>query len=57
MTFLARRVPGVRTFLYMPDEPSRAEYPTILKLADDIHSNPGRAARSPIFVTKHWVRS
>jgi hypothetical protein len=55
MTFLGRRAPGVRTFLYMPDEPSRSEYPTILKLADNVHSNPGPGRALPIFITKQYV--
>lgn len=55
MDFLGRELPRARTFLYMPDEPARSEYPRILKLADHVHSNPGPGAKLPIFVTKHWV--
>jgi len=55
MTFLATAVPAARTFLYMPDEPSPAEFPRIRALADNVHSNPGPGRRLPVFVTKHWV--
>src|SRR6185436_4805470 len=47
--------PGARKFLYMPDEPAPAQYPRILTLAGNVHSNPGPGARLPVFVTKHWV--
>ena len=55
MTFLRARAPAVRTFLYMPDEPAPAEYPTILRLAENVHSNPGPGGALPIFVTKRYV--
>jgi len=55
MTFLAAAVPGARTFLYMPDEPSPAEFPRIRALAANLHSNPGPGRALPAFVTKHWV--
>jgi hypothetical protein len=54
MTFLEATLPKARTFLYMPDEPSRSEYPHILKLASNIHDNPGPGRRLPIFVTSSW---
>ena len=45
MTFLQAKLPKAITFLYMPDEPSPAQFPRIRELADNIHSNrgPGRA--------------
>ncbi len=55
MSFLARDLPQARTFLSMPDEPAPSEYPRILSLAANVHSNRGPGARLPIFVTKHWV--
>ena len=55
MTFLAANVPGARTFLYAPDEPRAREYPGILALGANIHSNPGPGKALPLFVTKHWV--
>ncbi len=55
MTYLRKRLPAVRTFLYMPDEPSKAQYPQILKLAENVHSNPGPGRALPVFVTKRFV--
>jgi hypothetical protein len=55
MSFLARSVPAARTFLYMPDEPSPAEFAHIRTLAANVHSSPGPGKRLPIFVTKHYV--
>jgi len=56
MGFLQSRLPAsVRTFLYMPDEPAPAEFPTILRLAASVHSNPGPGRALPVFVTKAWV--
>jgi hypothetical protein len=55
MSFLARRLPNARTFLYMPDEPSPAQYPRIRALAANVHTNPGPGRRLPIFVTHSWV--
>ena len=39
----------------MPDEPRAPEYPHILKLAENIHSNPGPGRALPIFVTSAYV--
>jgi hypothetical protein len=55
MTFLKERLPRVLTFLYLPDEPRAAEYPRILSLADNIHSNPGPGRSLPTFVTHAYV--
>jgi Glycoside hydrolase 123, catalytic domain len=56
MTFL-RKLPRAITFLYMPDEPAPTEYPHILKLAENIHSNPGPGKALPIFVTNTYVET
>ncbi|HEY6122132.1 MAG TPA: hypothetical protein VIV66_19395, partial [Pyrinomonadaceae bacterium] len=56
MSFLAKNFPNAITFLYMPDEPPRSEYPYIRQLADNIHSNPGLGKTLPIFVTKRYVK-
>jgi hypothetical protein len=55
MSFLAERLPRARTFLYMPDEPSPAQYPRIRALAANVHTNPGPGRQLPIFVTHSWV--
>jgi len=55
MTFLATVLPKAITFLYMPDEPRPPQFPEILMLAGNVHSNPGPGGRLPIFVTKQWV--
>jgi hypothetical protein len=55
MTFLAGAVPKAKTFLYMPDEPSRSEFEHIRTLASNVHTNPGPGKALPVFVTKHWV--
>ena len=56
MTFLATVLPKAVTFLYMPDEPRPAQFPEILALAGNVHSNPGAGRGLPIFVTKQWVK-
>jgi Glycoside hydrolase 123, catalytic domain len=55
VTFLEATLPRARSFLYMPDEPYPGEYPHVLKLAGNVHSNPGPGRKLPVFVTKHWV--
>jgi hypothetical protein len=57
MTFLREKLPSAITFLYMPDEPSRDQYPRIIALADNIHSNPGPGKALPIFVTSRYVEA
>ena len=54
MTFLHEKLPHALTFLYMPDEPRAPEYPRILKLAENVHSNPGPGRALPIFVTSAY---
>jgi hypothetical protein len=51
MTFLNNNVPGAMTFLYLPDEPSRRDFPRILKIGENIHKNPGPGGKLPVFVT------
>ncbi|MEO6239649.1 MAG: hypothetical protein ABIQ52_21845, partial [Vicinamibacterales bacterium] len=55
MTLLREKVPRAITFLYMPDEPGPEEYPRIVKLAENIHSNPGPGRALPIFVTSKYA--
>jgi hypothetical protein len=55
MTFVREKLPRAITFLYAPDEPRAPEYPRILALADNIHSNPGPGRALPIFVTSTYV--
>jgi hypothetical protein len=56
MTFIKGNLPGAITFLYMPDEPSRAEYERIWKIARNINSNPGPGKDLPVFVTKKYTK-
>ena len=55
MTFLRQLLPKALTFLYMPDEPRPPDYPRILRLAENVHSNPGVGRALPIFVTHEYV--
>jgi hypothetical protein len=55
MTFLRAKLPRAITFLYVPDEPRPPEYPRIVALAENIHSNPGPGRALPIFVTSTYV--
>lgn len=57
MTFLKVTLPNAITFLYMPDEPRPPEYPRILQLAGNIHSNAGPGRALPIFVTHEYVQA
>ncbi len=55
MKFIDEFLPGAITFVYMPDEPSPAQYDRIRRIAGNIKSNPGPGKRLPVLVTKHWV--
>ena len=57
MTFLRARLPRALTFLYMPDEPRPPQYPRILALASNVHSNPGPGRALPVFVTHQYVEA
>jgi hypothetical protein len=57
MTFLRGKLPAAITFLYMPDEPGPDQYPRIVALADNIHSNPGPGRELPVFVTSKYVEA
>ena len=57
VTFVREKLPRVITFLYMPDEPRAPEYPHILALAGNIHSNPGPGRSLPVFVTSTYVEA
>lgn len=56
MTFIKKNLPTAITFLYMPDEPSRAEYETIWKISRNVKSNPGPGKDLPLFVTKRYTK-
>lgn len=55
MANLKAKVPGARTFLYMPDEPGPSQYDRIHTIADNIKSNPGPGRALPIFVTSSYA--
>jgi hypothetical protein len=55
MTLLGQKVPRAITFLYMPDEPGPDAYPRIVKLAENLHGNPGPGRALPVFVTSKYV--
>ncbi len=55
MTFVRAQLPKAITFLYAPDEPRAPEYPRIVALAENIHSNAGPGRALPIFVTSTYV--
>jgi len=53
--FLDSRLPNALTFVYLPDEPSPRQFPYILKLGDNLHSNPGPGRRLRTMVTRHYT--
>ncbi|HXK59698.1 MAG TPA: DUF4091 domain-containing protein [Acidobacteriota bacterium] len=55
MTFLRSKLPNALTFVYMPDEPDRSQFPYIKTLAENIHSNPGPGKDLPVFVTHSYT--
>jgi hypothetical protein len=55
MSFVREKLPRAITFLYMPDEPREPEYAHIIRLAENVHSNPGPGRTLPIFVTSTYV--
>jgi hypothetical protein len=55
VSFVERTLPGVLTFLYLPDEPYPPEYPRVRRIAENVHSNPGPGGRLPTFVTKRII--
>ena len=55
MTFVKSNLPGAITFVYMPDEPNRSQFPRIKALAENIHSNPGPGKSLPVFVTHSYT--
>ena len=57
MSFLRRVQPNAITFLYMPDEPKEPVYARILKIAENVHSNPGPGRALPILVTHRWIEA
>jgi hypothetical protein len=57
MRFVREKLPRAITFLYMPDEPRPGQYPRILTLAANIHSNPGPGRELPVLVTSRYVEA
>ena len=57
MALLRDKLPRAITFLYVPDEPRAPEYPRILALGENIHSNPGPGRALPVFVTSRYVEA
>ena len=55
MSFLARSLPGVTTFLYLPDEPYPAQYAEVRRYAENVRSNPGPGSKLPLFLTKRII--
>ena len=55
MSFVTRALPGVTTFLYLPDEPYPAQYPEVRRVAQNVRSNPGPGGKLPLFLTKRIV--
>lgn len=54
MTYLEDNIPGLITFLYMPDEPGSSQYDEIHEMASYVHDNPGPGQALPIFVTSAY---
>jgi hypothetical protein len=55
MRFVGQTLPGVLTFLYLPDEPYPVEYPRVRAYAERVRSNPGPGGKLPLFLTKAIV--
>jgi hypothetical protein len=55
MSFIEERLPRAITFLYLPDEPSPAQFPRIRQIAENIKSNPGLGGKLPLHVTRHYT--
>jgi hypothetical protein len=55
MAFLEQHLPHARTFLYMPDEPRRAQFPEIVALGERLKSNPGKGRGLPTLVTRGYT--
>jgi len=55
MGFVARSLPGVTTFLYLPDEPYPAQYAEVRRYAENVRSNPGPGSKLPLFLTKRII--
>ena len=51
MTFLSATVPNARTFLYLADEPSPAQYADVRRIAEHIRTNPGPGRALPTLLT------
>ncbi|RPI21741.1 MAG: DUF4091 domain-containing protein, partial [Acidobacteria bacterium] len=55
MTFLKTALPEAQTFIYMPDEPNRSQFPRIKAIAENIHTNAGPGKDLPVFVTHEYT--
>jgi len=55
MRFVAEKLKGARTFLYLPDEPYPQDYASVRAYAERVRSNPGPGGKLPLFLTKAIV--
>ncbi len=55
MQFVRKTLPRSLTFLYLPDEPYPPQYPEVLRIAENVKSNPGPGGALPTFLTKSIV--
>ncbi len=55
MSFIKERLPRAITFLYLPDEPSPAQFSRIRLIAENVKSNPGPGGKLPLLVTRHYT--
>ena len=51
MSFLAATVPAARTFVYLADEPDSSQYADVMRIAQQLRSNPGRGRALPTLLT------
>jgi len=55
MEFVEQQLPHARTFLYMPDEPRRPQFPEIIALGERLKNNPGKGRGLPTLVTRGYT--
>ncbi|HEY6549034.1 MAG TPA: hypothetical protein VI589_14055, partial [Vicinamibacteria bacterium] len=55
MNFVNTHLKGVRTFLYLPDEPYPAQYAEVRGYAERVRANPGPGGKLPLFLTKRII--
>jgi len=51
MSFLAATVPAARTFVYLADEPDPSQYADVMRIAQQLRSNPGPGRALPTLLT------